>query len=204
MRENGITCPDAFPPYEKSQRPLVVSETLCILVVDGAVQYITGENNMNSFTVRQIGIIQADERGFRLVLDKPYAAALRGLDGFSHVCALWWFSGCDNDGARGTLEERAAYRTAPAVLGTFATRSPARPNPIALSVAQVLGIDPTAGVVALAYIDADDGTPLLDIKPYTPSLDRVEAPRVPGWCAHWPACLEASGEFDWSREINER
>jgi len=46
--------------------------------------------------------------------------------------------------------------------------TPVRPNPIALSCAQVLGIDLMQGRIYPAYIDANDGSPLLDIKPYTP------------------------------------
>lgn len=54
----------------------------------------------------------------------------------------------------------------------------------------------------IAYIDANDGTPVLDIKPYTPGLDRVEKPGVPDWCCHWPESLEESGEFNWENEFN--
>ena len=51
-------------------------------------------------------------------------------------------------------------------------------------------------------IDANDGTPVLDIKPYTPSSDRIEAPGVPEWCSHWPKSLEQSENFDWGNEFN--
>lgn len=63
-------------------------------------------------------------------------------------------------------------------------------------------IDIQNGIIGLGYIDANNGSPVLDLKPYTPSLDRVEMPRVPVWCAHWPACAEQSGEFDWEGEFN--
>lgn len=49
---------------------------------------------------------------------------------------------------------------------------------------------------------SDDGSPVLDIKPYTPSLDRIEAPGVPQWCSHWPKSLEEAGCFDWEEEFN--
>ncbi len=45
-------------------------------------------------------------------------------------------------------------------------------------------------------------TPVLDIKTYTPSLDRIEAPGVPEWCSHWPKSAEASEHFDWASEFN--
>ena len=63
-------------------------------------------------------------------------------------------------------------------------------------------MDKENAIVGLSYIDANDGTPVLDIKPYPPSLDRVESPAVPGWCAHWPRNIEGSGDFDWEKEFN--
>lgn len=157
---------------------------------------------MNNFILRQIGTIQSDEQGFRLVLDPQYGPALKELNDFSHIQVLWWFSGTDHEAGRSQLQEQSPYVGSPETMGTFATRSPMRPNPIALSVAQVLYIDHERTVIELAYIDADDGTPLLDIKPYTPSLDRVESPKTPAWCANWPQSVEASGEFDWSQVFN--
>jgi hypothetical protein len=43
---------------------------------------------------------------------------------------------------------------------------------------------------------------VLDLKPYTPSIDRVESPSVPEWCDHWPKSYEESGGFDWEAEFN--
>ena len=87
-------------------------------------------------------------------------------------------------------------------MGIFATRSPARPNPIALTAVEVIQIDYENGIIRIAYTDANDGTPVLDLKPYTPSIDRVESPDVPDWCAHWPKNVEESGDFDWENEFN--
>ena len=87
-------------------------------------------------------------------------------------------------------------------MGLFATRSPVRPNPLALTTVHVLRIDYAKGLIQIDYIDANDGTPVLDIKPYTPSLDRVETPAVPEWCSHWPKSLEESETFAWEDEFN--
>ena len=54
------------------------------------------------------------------------------------------------------------------------------------------------GLIRMPYFDALPGTPILDIKPYIPSLDRVEQPAMPAWCAAWPASVENSGDFDWA------
>ena len=58
------------------------------------------------------------------------------------------------------------------------------------------------GLNLSSYIDANDKTSILDIKPYTPSLDRVENPQVPDWCSHWPHSLEESASFAWENEFN--
>lgn len=157
---------------------------------------------MEQYSIRRIGTVKADEEGFRIVLEKEYAPALTGLEGFSHIQMLWWFSDCDTEKMRATLQEKSPYKTAPSVLGTFATRSPMRPNPIALSCVQVTYINEVNGVVGIEYADANDGTPVLDLKPYTPSMDRVEHPQTPAWCDHWPKSYEASGEFNWETEFN--
>jgi len=157
---------------------------------------------MEQFSVKKIGTIRTDNNGMRLELEKEYAPALEGIEGFSHLNILWWFSECDNEQARNRLIEQSPYKNAPVVMGTFAMRSPQRPNPIALSCAQVTYIDRRSAEIGLTYIDANDGTPVLDIKPYTPSLDRVEKPTVPAWCANWPKCCEESGNFDWESVFN--
>ena len=157
---------------------------------------------MAELKVNSIGTIACNGEDMRLVLDKTYASALTGLDGFSHIQILWWFSECDNPKNRTALTEIKPYKNSPEVLGTFATRSPMRPNPIALDCVQITYIDHENAVIGLAYIEAYDGSPVLDIKPYTPSLDRVENPVVPEWCSHWPKCYEESGDFDWESEMN--
>ena len=157
---------------------------------------------MQNFQVNSIGKISVNERGMFIELEPKYIPALQALDGFSHLNIIWWFSDFDNKEARNTLETQQPYKKAPAVMGIFATRSPIRPNPIALSVIEIIRIDYEKGIIQIAYIDANDGTLVLDIKPYTPSLDRVEAPGVPEWCSHWPQNLEESGSFNWEDEFN--
>lgn len=154
------------------------------------------------YTVRQLGVIRAGEDGFRIALEPEYRAALAGLEDFRWVNVLWWFSGCGGPEDRALRREVRPYAHGPEALGVFATRSPRRPNPIALSCAEIAWLDEAEGLVGLGYVDAEDGSPVLDLKPYTPSLDRVESPVLPGWCAHWPKSVEASGDFDWSGEFN--
>ena len=70
---------------------------------------------------------------------------------------------------RDLIVQSPAHREGPT--GVFALRSPARPNPVAVGVVRILSIDPAAGVLLVDALDAFDGTPLLDIKPWLPSVD---------------------------------
>jgi tRNA (Thr-GGU) A37 N-methylase len=66
-------------------------------------------------------------------------------------------------------------------------------------------VDVEKGLIVVPWIDAEDGTPILDIKPYHPSTDRIREVKMPRWCQHWPQWYEDSGEFDWSAEfVNAR
>lgn len=157
---------------------------------------------MGKYEVHAIGTVTNNEEGSSIRLDSAYIPALRALDGFGYINVLWWFSDFDNEQARSVLEAGQPYKKAPDKMGIFATRSPVRPNPIALTAVEVIDIDYQNGIIAISYIDANDGTPVLDIKPYTPSIDRVEDPAVPDWCSNWPKSVETSGDFDWADEFN--
>lgn len=157
---------------------------------------------MKRYEVYPIGTILNREEGTFITVNEPYIPALQALEGFSHINVIWWFSGCDTKEARALLKADMPYKNGPAKMGIFATRSPMRPNPIALTAVEILKLDHGQGRIQIAYIDAEDGTPVLDLKPYTPSLDRVETPGVPAWCGHWPKSLEESGDFPWENEFN--
>ena len=157
---------------------------------------------MKNFQVKAIGKIIINKKGMMIELEQKYIPALKALDGFSHLNVIWWFSEYDSADMRNILETPKPYKKGPDVMGIFATRAPIRPNPVALSMVQVTNIDYENGTIEVAYIDANNGTPVLDIKPYTPSLDRVEKPGVPAWCKHWPASIEQSINFDWENEFN--
>lgn len=125
---------------------------------------------MKSFTLYPIGTVKAEGETAALQLDAAYIPGLDGLEGFSHLVVLWWFDRCDNP------QDRAMVRQLPHTgpkkeRGTFSTRSPRRPNPIALSVVKVRSIDYERGKVLIDSIEAQDGTPILDIKPYLAYTD---------------------------------
>jgi tRNA-Thr(GGU) m(6)t(6)A37 methyltransferase TsaA len=114
---------------------------------------------------------QARERGrpAQARVDVPYRAALVGLEAFSHVILLTWL----HEARRDLAIQKP--RHAPAPRGTFALRSPVRPNPIGLHVVRLLRVDEDEGLLGLEAIDVLDGTPLLDIKPFYDSPDRAES-----------------------------
>ncbi|WP_075721815.1 SAM-dependent methyltransferase [Roseburia sp. 499] len=157
---------------------------------------------MTSYEVKPIGKICNSENGIFIQLEDEFIPALTALEGFSHINVLWWFSEFDSKECRSILDTEQPYKRAPEKMGIFATRSPIRPNPIALTAVEVISIDYQKGIIRIPYIDANDNTPVLDIKPYTPSLDRIENPTVPDWCSHWPKSLEESATFPWENEFN--
>jgi len=135
-------------------------------------------------------------------LKEEVFAAAQGLEEFSHIQVVWWFNLYDSAETRTCCVIDKPYRSGPESIGVLATRGPVRPNPIAITACEILRLDRGKHSVEVAYIDAENDTTVLDIKPYHPSADRVRDAKVPGWCAHWPGCLEDSGDFDWSREFN--
>jgi len=104
-------------------------------------------------------------RSAEIIVDPAFRAGLVGLERASHLVLLGWFQGTD----RASLLLKPQHLAVPQ--GCFALRSPARPNPIALSIARRVGLDQAAGTINLEALDWFDGTPLLDIKPYYPSND---------------------------------
>jgi tRNA-Thr(GGU) m(6)t(6)A37 methyltransferase TsaA len=114
---------------------------------------------------------EARERGggATIEIDEPYRAGLAGLEGYSHVMLIYWM----HEARRDLIVLAPGHLAAPR--GAFALRSPVRPNPIAVSVAAVTSLDAAGGRIGIDAIDCIDGTPLLDIKPYLPSVDAVPA-----------------------------
>jgi len=155
----------------------------------------------SEFTLVTIGTIHCSETGFALEILPPYRGALQGLKGYSHINVFWWCHYFDAPEQRKIMGCEKPYVKGPDRVGIFATRSPIRPNPLALTAVAVIGIDEQQGLIRLAYIDAEDGTPVVDIKPYLPCSDRVLNVQIPAWCQHWPQSVEESANFDWQSEF---
>ena len=101
-----------------------------------------------------------------------YAEGLKDLEGFSHIILIYHFHLC----------KKFSLRVKPflgdLLRGVFATRAPARPNPIGISTVRLIRIE--KGKLYVQGMDIVDGTPLLDIKPYVPEFDQREAEKK-GW-----------------------
>ena len=157
---------------------------------------------MNGIKVFPIGKIVSENNGLMIKLDPAYKEGLLGIKGYSHIKVLWWMDRCDNPSDRSTLVEDKPYAKGPERIGVFALRSPERPNPIAVSNVEVSFVEEKEGIIGLHYIDAFPGSLVIDIKPYIPSIDRVESSSTPSWCSHWPKSYEESSSFDWAGEFN--
>jgi tRNA-Thr(GGU) m(6)t(6)A37 methyltransferase TsaA len=105
-------------------------------------------------------------------VDPRYAAGLLDIEGFSHIILIYVFDRAGSPQLIVTpfLDDRSH--------GVFATRHPHRPNPVGLSVVELLSRD--GPVLHVRGLDVLDGTPLLDIKPYVPQFDHHPASRT-GW-----------------------
>lgn len=114
-----------------------------------------------------------------IILEERWLPALDGLDEFSHIWVITWLNRLPAD-ERGTRPRVHPERRQdlPAV-GLFATRSPRRPNPIAMTAVELLGRQGT--VLRVKGLDMLDGTPVLDIKPYLAQGDRINGTRAPLW-----------------------
>jgi tRNA-Thr(GGU) m(6)t(6)A37 methyltransferase TsaA len=105
-------------------------------------------------------------------LDPRYAPGLKDVETCTHLYVLYWMDQASRDRV---VQMPRHYGQA---YGVFALRSPARPNPIAVSVVELLAVE--GNVLRVRGVDCLDGTPLLDLKPYFPSTDAKPSARV-GW-----------------------
>jgi len=119
-----------------------------------------------------------DEVISELVVEPGFAAALDGIEDYSHLMVLFWIHGVPPRRRR-QLKIHPRDRQDLPLVGVFATRTQYRPNPIGLTVVSLR--ERRANVLVVQGLDAIDGTPVLDIKPYFPNYDAVATAGIPDW-----------------------
>ena len=113
----------------------------------------------------------------KIVLREDLKESLEGIKEFSHIFVLFWLHEIA-DKAKGIKKVHPRGRQDMPLLGVFATRTPYRPNPIGLTRVKLLDVE--SNVVTVQGLDAFDGTPVLDIKPFD-HWDTTDDVRVPEW-----------------------
>jgi tRNA-Thr(GGU) m(6)t(6)A37 methyltransferase TsaA len=145
-----------------------------------------------SYRIFPIGHVRRQDDHVCLEIEERYRSALKQLDKFSHVIAVWWAHELDNEEARSILTCEPPYAKGH-VTGVFACRAEYRPNPIAISTCKVVAVDEDEGRVDVNDIDAMEGTPILDLKAYFPVVDRAKDAHIPEWLSDWPEWLPEEG-----------
>jgi len=132
-----------------------------------------------------IGIVEvAGEEEARVRIFPEFCETLKGIDGFSHIIILYWFHLRDNEKERSVLQVVPRRHTKNVKVGVFACRSPSRPNPIGLCVVRLTKIE--GYTLTVKALDALEGSPIIDIKPYLPRADAIPNASAPEWTLHGP------------------
>lgn len=108
-----------------------------------------------------------------IVIDRKFAPALDGLKDYSHVIIVYWMH------EAGKYKIKHMPQGIGPLVGIFACRCQSRPNPIGITAVKIL--KRSKNVLKVKDLDVINGTPVLDIKPYTPQYDLVKNAKVPAW-----------------------
>ena len=153
-----------------------------------------------SFQVFPVGEEKKKEEATWIEIFEPFSDALLGLEGFSHILVLFWFHENDTADRRKTLRVHPRKDKKIPLTGVFATHSPLRPNLIGLTICKIKSIQDRR--IEIEDIDAFDGTPVIDIKPYIPLSDRIRDVRVATWLEGWPMWMEDAAAFFAEEQIH--
>ena len=134
---------------------------------------------INPICLNPVGVVKKAGQRSWLEIYPEYAPALTGLKDFSHLWVFYWFHGNDNPEERRTLQVHPRRDPTNPLTGVFACRAPVRPNLIGFTACRIIKIN--GNVVEVADLDAQDGSPLLDLKPYIPGGDAIPEAVTPAW-----------------------
>lgn len=111
-----------------------------------------------------------------IVIDPSFTEALENIEDFSHIVVIYYMH---QSRKPAPMKVHPRYRSEPTPVGVFASRSPDRPNPLGKTNVRLL--ERRGSILKVQGLDAIDGTPVIDIKPYIPDVDTVADARVPKW-----------------------
>jgi tRNA-Thr(GGU) m(6)t(6)A37 methyltransferase TsaA len=135
--------------------------------------------------LRFIGVVEkAGEQEAQVRILEQYCAGLTGTEEYSHLIVLYWLHQRDSEKDRQTLLVMPRKHALNVEKGVFACRSPSRPNPIGLCVTQLLKVEEC--MLKLKGLDAVEGSPIIDIKPYLPRADLFPNAHAPAWTNEGP------------------
>lgn len=158
------------------------------------------KSDNEKYSLSPSGIIRKIEGEYYLYVDSNSSILLNDLQNFSHLRVFWWFDRFDKSRYRIIQEVDPPYENSPRT-GVFASRSPVRPNPIAITTVKILNYDLNNNRLKVSEMDCFDQTPLIDLVPYIPELDRIDDFMVPEWLSHWPEWFSAN-ELNKTRGIS--
>lgn len=127
-----------------------------------------------------------------VVIDQRWVDGLAGLEEFSHIWVVAWLDRLPEAERGALLKVHPERRQDLPAVGLFATRSPRRPNPIAITVVPLL--ERRGHVLRVKGLDLLDGTPVLDVKPYLSRGDRIDGTREAEWLERLRQEKEGAGE----------
>ncbi|MBS7616263.1 tRNA (N6-threonylcarbamoyladenosine(37)-N6)-methyltransferase TrmO [Candidatus Bathyarchaeota archaeon] len=134
----------------------------------------------NKGVVQFVGVVEKVEgEKAEIRIFQKFCSGLKGIEGFSHLIVLYWIHLRNSEEERRTLLVFPRRHTAKTETGVFACRSPSRPNPIGLCVVELLKRENC--VLTVKGLDALEGSPIIDVKPYIPRTDSVHNARLPEW-----------------------
>ena len=137
-------------------------------------------------SLKPIGVVQTTTVGnevrdrnrlSQIILENELVKALDGIEEFSHIFVIFWLHKISKE-QRQTLKVHPRGRRDMPLLGIFATRTMLRPNPVGLTLVELVRVE--GRVLTVRGLDAIDWTPVLDIKPFD-SLDMTQTAKVPRW-----------------------
>jgi tRNA-Thr(GGU) m(6)t(6)A37 methyltransferase TsaA len=126
--------------------------------------------------IKSRGVHDAKDIVSEIEFDPSLTEALDDLEGFSHIIVIFYMH---KSRQPFPMKVHPRYSTISKSVGVFASRSPDRPNPLGKTIVKLL--ERRGNILKVQGLDAMDGTPVIDIKPYIPGLDSVKNVRVPPW-----------------------